>query len=40
VFGTKAGGLNTIYDTHKNALWFSAVLVVVFYAVFYIFLKA
>jgi hypothetical protein len=40
VFGTKAGGLNTIYDTHKNALWFSAVLVVVFYAVFYVFLKA
>jgi hypothetical protein len=38
--GTAPGGLNAIYDTHKNALWFSGALVVVFYAIFYIFLKS
>jgi Urate oxidase N-terminal len=40
VGGTAVGGLNAIYDTHKNALWFSAALVIVYYAIFYIFLKS
>jgi uncharacterized membrane protein len=38
--GVKPGGLNTIYDTHKAALWTGFALVVVFYAVFYLVLKA
>jgi uncharacterized membrane protein len=38
--GTKPGGLNAIYDTHKAALWAGAALVVVYYAVFYLVLKA
>ena len=38
--GTGAGGTNWIYDTHKNALITGGVLVVVFYLVFYLVLKA
>jgi len=38
--GTKPGGTNAIYDTHKAALWAGAALVVVYYAVFYLVLKA
>jgi len=37
--GTAPGGLNTIYDTHKAALIAGLALVIVYYAVFYIFLK-
>jgi uncharacterized membrane protein len=40
VGGTKPGGLNVIYDTHKAALITGLLLVVVYYAIFYIFLKA
>jgi len=38
--GTKPGGLNAIYDTHKAALWTGFILVVVFYFVFWVILKA
>jgi len=38
--GTKPGGLNAIYDTHASALWAGAALVIVYYAVFYLVLKA
>ena len=38
--GRGPGGINVIYDTHKAALITGLVLVVVYYAVFYIFLKA
>jgi uncharacterized membrane protein len=38
--GTKPGGLNTIYDTHQAAIITGFVLVVVYYAVFYLVLKA
>jgi hypothetical protein len=38
--GTAAGGLNWIYDSHKNALITGGVLVVVYYALFYVVLKA
>jgi uncharacterized membrane protein len=38
--GTKPGGVNWIYDSHKNTLITGGVLVVVFYAVFYLILKA
>jgi uncharacterized membrane protein len=38
--GTKPGGTNLIYDTHKAALWTGAVLVVVYYFLFYLVLKA
>ena len=38
--GTKPGGTNAIYDTHKAALWAGAVLVVVYYFLFYLVLKA
>ena len=38
--GTKPGGVNVIYDTHKAALITGLVLVVVYYAIFYVFLKA
>jgi len=37
--GRGPGGTNIIYDTHKAALITGLVLVVVFYATFYIFLK-
>ncbi len=37
--GTKPGGLNAMYDTHKAALIAGGVLVVVYYAVFYLVLK-
>jgi uncharacterized membrane protein len=38
--GTKPGGTNVIYDTHKAALWAGAVLVVIYYFLFYLVLKA
>jgi uncharacterized membrane protein len=38
--GTKPGGLNVIYDTHQAALWSGFILVIVYYAVFYLILKA
>jgi uncharacterized membrane protein len=38
--GTKPGGLNAIYDTHKAALWAGFILVAVYYALFYLVLKA
>ena len=38
--GTKPGGTNVIFDTHKAALWTGFILVVVYYAVFYLVLKA
>jgi Urate oxidase N-terminal len=38
--GTKPGGLNTMYDTHRAALITGGVLVVVYYALFYVVLKA
>jgi hypothetical protein len=38
--GTKPGGTNIIFDTHKAALWTGFILVVVYYAVFYLILKA
>ena len=37
--GTAPGGLNWMYDSHKNALITSGVLVVVYYAVFYLVFK-
>ena len=40
VGGTKPGGLNTIYDTHQVAIATGLVLVVVYYFVFYLVLKA
>lgn len=39
VFGTGPGGTRWIYDSHKNALITGFVLVVVYYAVFYIMFK-
>ena len=38
--GRKPGGTNLIYDTHQAALWTGLALVVVYYAVFYLVLKA
>jgi uncharacterized membrane protein len=38
--GSSPGGANWIYDSHKNALIAGGVLVVVFYLVFYLVLKA
>jgi uncharacterized membrane protein len=38
--GTKPGGINVIFDTHKAALWTGFILVVVYYALFYLVLKA
>ena len=38
--GTKPGGTNSIYDTHKAALWTGFILVAVWYVVFYLVLKA
>jgi uncharacterized membrane protein len=40
VGGTKPGGLNVIYDTHQAAIATGFVLVVVYYFVFYLVLKA
>ena len=40
VLGTKPGGLNAIYDTHQAAIATGLVLVVVYYFVFYLVLKA
>ncbi len=37
--GTKPGGTNVIFDTHKAALWTGFILVAVYYAVFYLVLK-
>ena len=38
--GTSPGGTNWIYETHKNALITGGVLVVIYYALFYLILKA
>jgi Urate oxidase N-terminal len=38
--GTKPGGLNWIYDTHQAAIITGFILVVVYYALFYVVLKA
>lgn len=38
--GTKPGGLNWMYDTHKAAIITGFILVVVYYALFYVVLKA
>jgi uncharacterized membrane protein len=38
--GTAPGGTNTIYDSHQAAIWAGVILVVVYYAVFYLILKA
>jgi uncharacterized membrane protein len=38
--GTAAGGLNSMYDSHKNALITGFVLVVVYYVLFYVVLKS
>jgi uncharacterized membrane protein len=38
--GTKPGGTNVIYDTHKAALWTGFILVAVYYMLFYLVLKA
>jgi uncharacterized membrane protein len=38
--GTKPGGLNAMFDTHQAAIITGFVLVVVYYAVFYLVLKA
>jgi uncharacterized membrane protein len=38
--GTKPGGTNVIYDTHQAALWAGGALVVIYYALFYLVLKA
>jgi uncharacterized membrane protein len=38
--GTAAGGLNWMFESHKNALITGGVLVVVYYALFYVVLKA
>jgi uncharacterized membrane protein len=38
--GTKPGGTNRIYDSHRAALWAGAALVVIDYAVFYLVLKS
>jgi len=37
--GTKPGGVNAIYDTHKAALWTGFILVVVYYVLFYVMFK-
>jgi hypothetical protein len=38
--GTKPGGLNWIFDTHRAALITGGVLVVVYYVLFYLVLKS
>jgi uncharacterized membrane protein len=38
--GTKPGGINAIFDTHKAALWSGFILVAVYYVLFYLVLKA
>jgi uncharacterized membrane protein len=38
--GTAAGGLNWMFDSHRNALITGFVLVVVYYALFYVVLKS
>jgi|SRR5438067_4536710 len=40
VFGTSPGGTRLIYDTHQAALWTGGALVVIYYALFYLVLKA
>lgn len=40
VFGTKPGGLNWMYDTHKAALITGGALVVIYYVLFYLVLKS
>ncbi len=38
--GTKPGGINWMFDTHKAALWSGFILVVVYYVLFYLVLKS
>jgi uncharacterized membrane protein len=38
--GTKPGGTNVIFDSHKAALWAGFILVAVYYVLFYLVLKA
>jgi uncharacterized membrane protein len=38
--GTKPGGTNIIYDTHQAAIWTGLALVVIYYLLFYLVLKA
>ena len=38
--GTKPGGINWMFDTHKAAIITGFILVVVYYALFYLVLKA
>ena len=40
VGGTKPGGANIIFDTHKAAIITGLILVIVYYGVFYLVLKA
>jgi hypothetical protein len=40
VGGTKPGGANAIFDTHRAALWTGFILVAVWYVIFYLVLKA
>jgi len=37
--GTKPGGTNVIFDTHRAALWTGFILVVVYYVLFYVMFK-
>ena len=37
--GTAPGGTNTIFDTHKAAIWTGFILVVVYYVLFYVVFK-
>ena len=38
--GTKPGGINWMFDTHKAAIITGFILVVVYYGLFYLVLKA
>jgi uncharacterized membrane protein len=38
--GTKPGGINWMFDTHKAALWSGFILVAVYYVLFYLVLKS
>ncbi len=40
VGGTKPGGANIIFDTHRAAIITGLILVIVYYGVFYLVLKA
>ena len=38
--GTKPGGTNVIFDSHRAAIWTGAALVVIYYVLFYVVLKS